>query len=88
MTKHFLDSYWCMFELNMARMEAIYSRNGQNVLFLVALESGIMKRLPLQLMDLVYSKSYLDFPSDEERTGDTESVIAFTAKLGETLSSD
>nr|XP_022308416.1 toll-like receptor 10 [Crassostrea virginica] len=88
MTKHFLDSYWCMFELNMARMEAIYSRNGQNVLFLVALESGIMKRLPLQLMDLVNSKSYLDFPSDEGRTGNTESVIAFTAKLGETLTSD
>nr|XP_022302085.1 toll-like receptor 6 [Crassostrea virginica]XP_022302086.1 toll-like receptor 6 [Crassostrea virginica] len=88
MTKHFLDSYWCMFELNMARMEAIYSRNGQNVLFLVALDSGIMKRLPLQLMDLVDSKSYLEFPSDEERTWDTESAIAFTAKLGETLTSD
>ena len=57
MTKHFLDSYWCMFELNMARMKAIYSRNGKNVLFLVAFESGIMKRLPLQLMDLVNSKS-------------------------------
>ena len=69
-------------------MEAIYSRNGQNVLFLVALESGIMKRLPLQLMDLVNSKSNLDFPSDEGRTGDTESVIAFTATLGETLTSD
>ena len=47
MTKHFLDSYWCMFELNMARMEAIYSRSGQNVLFLVALQKGIMKHLPL-----------------------------------------
>ena len=67
-----------MFELNMARMEAIYSRSGQNVLFLVALKKGIMKQLPLQLMDLVDSHSYLDFPEEE-------AIAAFRVKLGETL---
>ena len=86
MTKHFLDSYWCMFELNMARMEAIYSRNGQNVLFLVALEKGIMKHLPLQLMDLVDSHSYLDSPVEGAIMMDTEASVAFLTKLGETLS--
>ena len=85
MTKHFLDSYWCMFELNMARMEAIYSRNGQNVLFLVALEREIMKQLPLQLMDLVDSRSYLDCPTDEMGTKDIKALSAFHTKLGEIL---
>ncbi|CAG2240817.1 Toll-like receptor 4 [Mytilus edulis] len=27
-TRKFLESYYCMFEFNMARMESIYSRNG------------------------------------------------------------
>ena len=85
MTKHFLDSYWCMFELNMARMEAVYSRNGQNVLFLVALEKGIMKQLPLQLMDLVDSHSYLDSPVEGAILEDNEAYAAFLTKLGETL---
>ena len=70
----------------MARMEAIYSRNGQNVLFLVALEKGIMKHLPLQLMDLVDSHSYLDSPVEGAIMMDTEASVAFLTKLGETLS--
>ena len=85
MTKHFLDSYWCMFELNMARMEAIYSRSGQNVLFLVALQKGIMKQLPLQLIDLVDSQSYLDFPEEESDVEGSEAFAAFRVKLAETL---
>ncbi|XP_061165662.1 toll-like receptor 4 [Saccostrea echinata] len=81
MTSHFLDSYWCMFELNMARMEAIYSRNGENVLFLVALEKGIMKKLPLSFMDLIESKSYIEFPEGE----DEDEITAFRSKLGDTI---
>ena len=74
-----------MFELNMARMEAMYSRNGQNVLFLVALQKGIMKQLPLQLIDLVDSHSYLDFPGEKSDVEGSETVVAFRVKLGETL---
>ena len=74
-----------MFELNMARMEAMYSRSGQNVLFLVALQKGIMKQLPLQLMDLVDSHSYLDFPKGESEFEGSEAFAAFRVKLGETL---
>ena len=85
MTKHFLDSFWCMFELNMARMEAIYSRSGQNVLFLVALQKGIMKQLPLQLIDFVDSHSYLDFPEEKSELEGSEAFAAFRVKLGETL---
>ncbi|XP_062581974.1 toll-like receptor 4 [Saccostrea cucullata] len=80
-TSHFLQSYWCMFELNMARMEAIYSRNGENVLFLVALEKAAMKKLPFSFMDLIDSKSYIEFPEG----GDKDEVTAFRSKLGDTF---
>ncbi|XP_062587183.1 toll-like receptor 4 [Saccostrea cucullata] len=80
-TSHFLDSYWCMFELNMARMEAIYSRNGENILFLVALEKDVMKKIPFSFMDLIESKSYIEFPEG----GDDEEVTAFRSKLADTL---
>ena len=87
LTKHFLDSAWCMVELKCARMETMYSRKGQTALYLVALEKGIKRRVPLDLMDLVNKKSYMDFHRDKEGTGDTEASIAFTTKLGETLTS-
>ncbi|XP_062597980.1 toll-like receptor 4 [Saccostrea cucullata] len=82
-TSQFLQSYWCMFELNMARMEAIYSRNGENVLFLVALEKDALKKLPFSFMDLIDSKSYIEFPEG----GDKDEVTAFRSKLGETIKS-
>ncbi|XP_062591440.1 toll-like receptor 4 [Saccostrea cucullata] len=82
MTSQFLESYWCMFELNMARMESIYSRNGENVFFLVALEESAMRKLPLSLMDLIESKSYLEFPEG----GDEEEVTAFRSNLKSHLS--
>ncbi|XP_078329102.1 toll-like receptor 4 [Crassostrea virginica] len=83
MTSPFLESYWCMFELNMARMEAIYSREGENVLFLVVLEKNAMTKLPFSFIDLVESKSYLEFPENE----DADESSAFRSKLGATLKS-
>ncbi|XP_061165526.1 toll-like receptor 4 [Saccostrea echinata] len=80
-SSQFLQSYWCMFELNMARMEAIYSRNGENVLLLVALEKDAMKKLPFSFMDLIESKSYIEFPEG----GDKDEVTAFRSKLGDTI---
>nr|XP_022305213.1 toll-like receptor 2 [Crassostrea virginica]XP_022305214.1 toll-like receptor 2 [Crassostrea virginica]XP_022305215.1 toll-like receptor 2 [Crassostrea virginica] len=83
MTSPFLESYWCMFELNMARMEAIYSREGENVLFLVVLEKNAMAKLPFSFIDLVESKSYLEFPENE----DSDESSAFRSKLGAILKS-
>lgn len=83
MTSHFLDSYWCMFELNMARMEAVYSRDGENVLFLVVLEKLAIAKLPFSFMDLIENRSYLEFPENE----DNDEVSAFRSKLGATLKS-
>ena len=44
LSSHFFDSYWCMYELNMARMESIYSRKGSHILCLVILnKTGVPK---------------------------------------------
>ncbi|CAC5411112.1 unnamed protein product [Mytilus coruscus] len=65
-TKDFLDSHFCMFEFNMARMESIYSRNGQSVLFLVFYEQILPKELPLFVLEHVQQQSYIEYPHDEQ----------------------
>ncbi|XP_063399966.1 toll-like receptor 4 [Mytilus trossulus] len=67
MTYHdYLKSYWCMFEFNMARMESIYERNNENVLFLVVFEQISACDFPLQVLEVVQSQSYIEFPNDEQ----------------------
>ncbi|KAL3848105.1 hypothetical protein ACJMK2_018984 [Sinanodonta woodiana] len=62
----YLSSYWCMYELNMVRMESIYSRKGENILVLV-LNEGIDKcKLPLELMDIIHSNTYIELPQDPQ----------------------
>ncbi|KAL3848110.1 hypothetical protein ACJMK2_018989 [Sinanodonta woodiana] len=62
----YLSSYWCMYELNMVRMESIYSRRGENILVLV-LKDGIDKcKLPLELMDIIHSNTYIELPQDPQ----------------------
>ncbi|XP_076082951.1 toll-like receptor 4 [Mytilus galloprovincialis] len=68
-SRPFLNSYWCMFEFNMARMESIYSRDGENIVYLIFLEQIPTNTLPLVLLELVQSQSYIEFPNDEY--GDT-----------------
>ncbi|XP_061197751.1 toll-like receptor 4 isoform X1 [Saccostrea echinata] len=80
-TSHFLKSYWCMFELNMARMESIYSRGGDNILLLVLLENHIVREMPLSLLHVIESKSYLEYP-DEEHFG---SIGTFWRNLEHTI---
>lgn len=63
-TQSFLDSYYCMFEFNMAKMESIYSRKGQNILFLVLIENIPSKNLPLVMLEIVQQQSYIEYPSD------------------------
>ncbi|KAJ8302148.1 hypothetical protein KUTeg_021135 [Tegillarca granosa] len=76
----FLKSYWCMFEFNMARMESIYSRDGRNVLFLVFYKNVSGKDLPLVMLDLIESQSYIEYPNDPQ--GD----VVFWDKIREALS--
>lgn len=65
-TREFLKSYYCMFEFNMARMESIYSRNGENILFLVFYEQILPRELPLVMLELVQQQSYIEYPNDEQ----------------------
>ncbi|CAC5399742.1 unnamed protein product [Mytilus coruscus] len=62
---HFLESYWCMFEYNMARMESIYSREKENILFMIFLEQIRPGQLPLHILELVQDQSYIEYPNDE-----------------------
>ncbi|XP_076076041.1 toll-like receptor 4 [Mytilus galloprovincialis] len=64
-TRSFLQSYYCMFEYNMARMESIHSRNGKNILFLVFYEQLLPDELPLVLYEVIQKQTYIEFPNDE-----------------------
>ncbi|XP_076105880.1 toll-like receptor 4 [Mytilus galloprovincialis] len=80
MSQHFLESDWCLFEFNMAKMESIYARSKENIIMLVFLEQMSSKDLPLNILELVQSKSYIEYPNDEY--GD----VVFWDKLKEALS--
>nr|XP_034301918.1 toll-like receptor 4 [Crassostrea gigas]XP_034301919.1 toll-like receptor 4 [Crassostrea gigas] len=81
MTSHFLKSHWCMFELNMACMESIYSRGGEKFLLLILLEKSAVKDMPRSLLDIIESKSYLEYPDDDS----FQSPDAFWANLEEAI---
>ncbi|CAG2230392.1 unnamed protein product [Mytilus edulis] len=80
MSRNFLASNWCLFEFNMAKMESIYSRSNENIILLVFIEQLSSKDLPLNVLELVQSKSYIEYPNDEY--GD----VVFWEKVKETLS--
>ncbi|OWF43503.1 hypothetical protein KP79_PYT24906 [Mizuhopecten yessoensis] len=63
----------------MARMEGIYSRDGTNVLLLVFYRSVRPKELPLTLMELIDTESYLEYP------GDAQGNAVFWDKMAQAL---
>ncbi|KAK3102499.1 hypothetical protein FSP39_011836 [Pinctada imbricata] len=75
----YLNSYWCMYELNMAKMESIYSRNGENILILVFYKHVNPDDIPLSVMSIIEQKSYIEYPGDEQ--GD----VVFWKKLKEVI---
>lgn len=78
-TRSFLDSYYCMFEFNMARVESIYSRGGQNILLLVFKDQILPKELPLVMLEIIKQDSYIEYPNDEQGN------IVFWAKMKEAI---
>ena len=81
MTEDFLDSYWCMYELNMARMESIYARGGDDILCLIFYENIPLNTLPHQVLELVNKQSFIQYPSD------AQGKVVFWEKIRETISS-
>ena len=64
MSPAFIESYWCMFEFNMTRMEKIYLRGSEEVMFIIMLENLYTCRLPVEVLDLIQSQSYIEYPDD------------------------
>ncbi|VDI06241.1 Hypothetical predicted protein [Mytilus galloprovincialis] len=65
MSANYLASHWCMFEYNMAKMESIYERNCENILFLVFYKQMSACDLPLKILEQVHCQSYIEYPNDE-----------------------
>ena len=65
LSNEFLNSKWCMYEFNMARMESIYSRNGKNIIVVVKYKDFDMTCASPELRDCLESESYLDYTQDE-----------------------
>nr|WBP49900.1 Toll-like receptor protein [Mimachlamys nobilis] len=79
-TNRYLDSYWCMFEFNMARMESVYTRADDNVLFLILYEKLSRRQIPMDVLEVIESDSYIEYPDDEEGN------VVFWNKINEAIS--
>ena len=64
MSKGFLKSEWCIFEMNMARMESI--KTGRNVVCLIKLEDVPVDGLPLEILDIIRQQTYIERPTNED----------------------
>lgn len=65
LSKNFLQSKWCMYEFNMARMEGIYSRSGENIVLVIMYEEVNMANLSPEMVKCLDSESFLKYPSEE-----------------------
>nr|XP_022300444.1 toll-like receptor 6 isoform X3 [Crassostrea virginica] len=66
LSENFIKSSWCMYELHIAKMEEIYSRDTEDVLFLLCYKSIPTETIPLSVMDVINQKSYIQFPNDAD----------------------
>lgn len=64
-SKKYLKSKWRGYELNMARMEAIETRENMKFVHLVLFPEVYNGHLPKYLLDLVRDKSVTEFPDEE-----------------------
>ncbi|XP_052804611.1 toll-like receptor 4 [Mya arenaria] len=64
LSRGFIESHWCRYELNMARMEAI--KTGRDVLCTVKMEEIMHDYLPLEVIDAIRSHTYIQHPGERE----------------------
>ncbi|XP_067677358.1 toll-like receptor 4 [Haliotis asinina] len=64
LTRNFLKSHWCRYELEMAKMESIYT--GRNTLLIVLMEDIPVKDLPVDIVEVMRKDSYVEFTDDVE----------------------
>ena len=65
LTRSFLASKWCQYEFHMARMEEMYSRKDQAVLFVLMYEDIDTDTLSLEMLDCIKSETYAKYPADQ-----------------------
>ncbi|XP_063396888.1 toll-like receptor 4 [Mytilus trossulus] len=63
-TRSFIESDYCMFEYNMARMESIHRKKDKCLIFLVFYEQLQPEELPLVLYEIIQKKTYIEYPGD------------------------
>ena len=68
LSKNFLKSKWCRHEFNMARMEGIYSRGGENILFIIMYEEVDMTEVSPEMLECLETESFLKYQNDESET--------------------
>ena len=64
MTPSFVASYWCCFEMNMARKEAI--NTGRSVVCVLMKEHVPQRKIPLETQDIIRNQTYADVPEGDE----------------------
>ena len=64
LSKDFLKSQWCMYELNMARMEAV--SRGESVICIIKKEDIPTRMMPLEVLKVMQHQTYIDYPQEEE----------------------
>ncbi|XP_045212234.2 toll-like receptor 4 [Mercenaria mercenaria] len=66
LSNEFLKSKWCVYEFNMARMESIYSRGGENCLVVVMLEDVPTRNMTTEMLQWIKSNTYIEYTTEEE----------------------
>ena len=79
LTSSYLKSHWCMFEFNMAIMEKIHKRSGTENSFVVKLHDFNVREMDANVLDLLRSESYIEYPQH------TEDISIFWLRLKETI---
>ncbi|XP_053388056.1 toll-like receptor 4 [Mercenaria mercenaria] len=80
LSKEFLKSKWCLYEFNMARMESVYSQEGNNCLLVVMFENVPSGNMSTEMLDWIQSNTYIEYTTEEE------GEVIFWENLKEALS--
>ena len=78
-SNHFLESNWCRFELEVARMQSL--ERGRNLIVPILLENVSLEIMPASLQFIVRKHTYIEWKEDEVLHGE------FWRRLTEVLSS-
>lgn len=65
LSKDFFASEWCRYEINIARMEAIYTQ--REVMLVILLEDVPRKSMNVEILDVINTSTYIEYPSDNRK---------------------